>query len=239
MPHNIHSTILNIPWVFHGYTWKPYSFRCPNFNGEWKDISDESFKKIESELTMPILRLNQSHSNEVMVIDDSNYLKDMSADAAITKKSWVALWVLTSDCLPIFLYDPKKKIIWVIHAWWKGLQKCIITQTFQKMHQEFDSQASDVKIYIGPHISQSCYEVWKEFLEKFPEDVHFESNKYYLNLSGRAKKELLKIGVWEENIEISDVCTYASQDMLHSYRRHTHFSEENYGNNLGFIFLKK
>lgn len=36
---------------------------------------------------MPILRLNQSHSNEVIVIDDSNYLKDMGSDAAITKKS--------------------------------------------------------------------------------------------------------------------------------------------------------
>lgn len=188
---------------------------------------------------MPILRLNQSHSNEVIVIDDSNYLKDMGSDAAITKKSWLALWILTSDCLPIFLYDPQKKIIWVIHAWWKGLQKCIITQTFQKMYQEFGSQASDVKIYIGPHISQSCYEVGKEFLEKFPEDVYSKNNKYYLNLSERAKKELLEIGVWEENIEISNMCTYTSQDTLHSYRRYTHFPEENYGNNLWFISLKE
>lgn len=63
------------------------------------------------------------------------------------------------------------------------------------MYQEFGSQASDVKIYIGPHISQSCYEVGKEFLEKFPEDVYSKNNKYYLNLSERAKKELLEIGV--------------------------------------------
>ena len=37
--------------------------------------------------------------------------------------------VLTADCAPIFLFDPKMKIIAAIHAGWKGAYKKIVYKT--------------------------------------------------------------------------------------------------------------
>ena len=41
----------------------------------------------------------------------------------ITNKKGIALGILTADCAPILIYDPKKNIIAAVHAGWKGAYK--------------------------------------------------------------------------------------------------------------------
>jgi len=55
----------------------------------------------------------------VVLINETNCTQEIYADAVITQSSQLALFVLTSDCLPIVLYDPMTQSIGVIHAGWK------------------------------------------------------------------------------------------------------------------------
>jgi len=68
------------------------------------------------------------------------------------------LGILTADCAPIIIYDPKLKIISAIHAGWKGAYKKII----EKVVSFFIKSGSDTKdlvAAIGPCITQKNYEI--------------------------------------------------------------------------------
>ena len=58
-----------------------------------------------------IVLLNQIHSNKFIFIDKKFkfYKKKIKADAIITDQKKIPIAVLTADCVPILLYDTKKK----------------------------------------------------------------------------------------------------------------------------------
>ena len=55
-----------------------------------------------------LILLNQIHSNKVISINKAPKRK-LLGDALITSKKKFALGILTADCAPVFIYDPKKK----------------------------------------------------------------------------------------------------------------------------------
>ena len=71
-----------------------------------------------------LLGLKSAQMKERLTLDKLN--KKIKADAIITDQKNLPIAVLTADCVPILLYDRKKKIIAAIHAGWKGALKGII-----------------------------------------------------------------------------------------------------------------
>ena len=115
---------------------------------------------------------------------------------------------------------------------WKGTVQKISEVTIQKMREEFGCQAENLKVAIGPHICKDCYEVGQDVFDEFAQS--FDENemekifsrknegKFLLNLQEAVKLTLLKNGVPEKNIFLTDICTYHSQiegQSLCSYRR--------------------
>ena len=73
---------------------------------------------------------------------------------------------MTADCAPVFIINPKKKIISAIHVGWKGAFKKIIYKAIYQLIKK-GSNVKDLIVVIGPCISQNNYEVKKDFLVKF------------------------------------------------------------------------
>lgn len=223
------------------YFWKPLWFRCPNYKWDGYDIAKESRKKISEKLSISeekLIFLNQSHSSSISIITDI-YDLDIDADAAVTNIPGVALGVLTSDCLPIFFYESHSKIVGVIHAGWKGIKNEIIIKSLKKSQKKYWFNMRDVRIYIGPHICERCYEVGVEFLEIFWSDISKKNGKYFLNLKALAITQLRSLGIEESHIVVSDSCTYENKQTLHSYRCFTHTQEVWYANNAGIIMINE
>ena len=87
----------------------------------------EVVKKKISNSAKNIFLLNQIHSNKLVYIDNNYKLtKKPKADAVITNQKNLPIAVLTADCVPILIYDNKKRIVAAIHAGWKGAFKGII-----------------------------------------------------------------------------------------------------------------
>jgi len=61
--------------------------------------------------------------------------------------------------------------------------------------------------------------------------------KYLLDIWAIAIEQLINSWVEYKNIIISWECTYKNHAKYHSYRRHTHKSEEGYGNNVFGIWI--
>ncbi len=181
-----------------------------------------------------VFSLNQVHGSDVLVVDEQlldiwengRLIKPISADAAITDQPGVALTVLTADCLPIIIVNPKMQAIAMIHAGWRGTCRGVTQKTLSKLIDRYGGSAADFFVGMGPCIGSCCYEVGLEavdvFREKFSDWHKYCSNKngkWRLDLVGANKSQLLKAGVLPQNISQIDCCTACNPDMFFSYRQ--------------------
>ncbi len=170
----------------------------------------------------------QIHSNKVYVVKtkrDINWRalsREIEADALITNISNTVLTVLTADCVPILLFDSKRKVIGAVHSGWKGCKENIIRATIETMQNEYGTVASDLLVGIGPSIRGCCYEVGdeviKEFVE-FPNAISKVKESYYLDLAKVTQEQLLSMGVNGGNIEVNTICTSCENKEFFSYRK--------------------
>lgn len=82
------------------------------------------------------------------------YIK-LGVDGLISETTGQILVIYTADCLPILIYDPKRKRIGAIHAGKKGLIKGIIENAVAT----FKADPASLIIGIGPHIRSCCYDL--------------------------------------------------------------------------------
>jgi hypothetical protein len=141
-------------------------------------------------------------------------------DALITIQKNLLVGVLTADCVPILLFDNKKKVAAAVHAGWKGTQKQIVYKTVLKMKEVFD--CNDITAVIAPSIGTCCYEVSSELAEHFSiytQAIKHTNEKYWLDLPLINKLQLENAGVKSENIEMSNICTSCHNEHFFSHRK--------------------
>jgi YfiH family protein len=164
----------------------------------------------------------QTHSCNIEIVTEQNKSSDFqNVDALITNTPHLLIGVLSADCVPVLLVDPIKNVIACIHAGWRGTVAEIVKHTILKMHNEFGSIAGDVIAGIGPSISAANYEVGEDVAIYFRDtSKQKKSNgKSCIDLWIENKSQLLEAGVREENISISEQCTYSNSDTFYSARR--------------------
>jgi len=150
-----------------------------------------------------------------------------SVDALITNDSEVTLVTYYADCTPVFFVDSNKKAVGLAHAGWRGTVGEISAKVVEKMTEEFGTNPKDLICAIGPVIGKCCYEVSSdcadEFAKLFGKDTPVilktdKPDKFMIDLAFANKLILIKAGVKEENIVISDLCTKCQSDLLWSHR---------------------
>lgn len=160
----------------------------------------------------------QTHSVKSNNVKVPSFFED--SDALYTNLRNNFLSVSIADCIPVLLYEPEKKVIAAIHSGWKGTLNKITTVTIEKLIKEFSIDAGKICAYIGPGISVNHFEVGKDVADLFIVEVKEErSGKFFIDLKKHNYIQLQKLGVRDENIEISEYCTYKEEDLFHSYRR--------------------
>ena len=113
--------------------------------------------KIDKEL---IVRADLVHKNKVKLIPKKGAGRLIEkTDGLITKEKNIFLTITTADCLPIFIYDPKKEIIGLIHGGWRSLAGNILKEAINKIINNFKSNPAHILIGIGPGISQCHFEI--------------------------------------------------------------------------------
>jgi len=161
------------------------------------------------------------HGNKVAIIDDINQNEVIfDCDALITNRDKYLLTVTVSDCLPIYFYDRNKKIIAIAHAGWRGVVSEIVKEVINKFVGNYSSDLSDIEVFIGPHICDCHFEVEANVASFFaPLDSIIREKKIYINLSQAVKNQLLKCGLSDANLNISEECTYCADNKYFSFRR--------------------
>ncbi len=169
----------------------------------------------------------QTHSDHVRCVREQDRGKgalsyDASipeTDALITDIKDLPLAVFTADCLSLFLYDPLKPAIGLVHAGWRGSRWNIAAGALRQMQALFGTELISLKVRFGPCIGSCCYEVGPGFRENFPEGVKERENRYYLDLVEVNKRQLLSLGVSPSNMFFSDICTSCRNEEFFSFRK--------------------
>lgn len=206
--------------------------------GDDKTLVLQNRKRLSEEIKInqkSFVYLNQVQSNNILIakkvhkgagaFDYEQCIKQ--ADAAITTEPGVCLIVLVADCVNILLFDPKRRMVGVVHAGWEGTLNCAAQTTIEKAQQELGCAPKEIIAAIGPSIDPCCYEIGndvaEEFQRKFPEDAE----QIIKNIKGKIcldnklanKRQLLRAGLSEENIEVSKICSSCEVNRFYSYRK--------------------
>ena len=220
------------------------SLNCGMGSNDNNKIILKNLKKVSKKMNIGLKQLmlmNQTHSNKVIIITKKNInIKKFKSDAIITKIPNFALGVVTADCVPIFLYDVKNKIIGCIHAGWRGASSGIIEKTLAK----FKKLNTDNKILacVGPCIGKKSYEVdynfYKNFMNKSKKNSVYFSNKNkekkLFDLRKYVNDKLIKLKVEVDHINLD---TFKEKNNFFSYRRSQKLSENDYGRCISVISL--
>lgn len=164
----------------------------------------------------------QIHGSNVVCVSSNDAGSSINdCDGLVTDDPNIFLKISVADCIPLALYDPENECIALIHAGWRGLYSRIISNAVGVMLNNFGTKPENLVAEIGPHICQKHYEVKNDLVEKFSAFdgvLERRDGKTFLNLQKIAVIQLRKLGVKQQNIEISKRCTF-EDTTLPSYRR--------------------
>jgi len=140
-------------------------------------------------------------------------------DGFATDKRGVPIAILTADCLPVFIYDPNRPAIAILHAGWRGSENNICAEGVRLMREKFGSQPQDLLAGFGPSIRSCCFEVEKDFKSNFPFGLIARGGRAFMDIALVNQRQLIGCGVKEENIFDPKICTFSDNENFFSFRK--------------------
>lgn len=236
--YHIHDDVVAFSTTRHGgvSTGNYASFNINRYCGDADESIEENRRllchllKIDDErLIMP----HQVHLTKTVRIDEAFFAcseeerKEQleGVDAIMTNLPDVCIGVSTADCIPVLVYDSRRKAAAAIHAGWRGTAKRIVQQTISDMIATYGSDPKDMKAQIGPGISLDSFEVGNEVYDAFANEglnmelISKRQEKWHINLPECNRLQLIEAGIPSENINVADNCTMKQSDDFFSARR--------------------
>jgi YfiH family protein len=196
--------------------------------GDSEDAVQENYSRICRTLDIArdsLVTGYQVHSDRVAIVgpDEKGALLP-TTDALVTDSTEISLTLRFADCVPLFFFDPVRRVVALGHAGWKGTVNKIGSKVLDVFQTAYDSRSSDIIACIGPSIGPCCYQVGDDVIqqveEAFPtatdlllpqhdDSVHLDlwaANRHQLEMSGVTK------------IEEAELCTVCHRDEFFSHR---------------------
>lgn len=199
-------------------------FTSRHFGSLANPLKSESTKQLSKLIGKPIYFMNQSHGNEIVVVDEQSSPSGavLDGDGVVTDKTNIALAVQVADCLPLLLYS--KSVVAAVHVGSKGLLNKVALAALSQMQMMGADQIEGV---VGPHICGSCYEVDPEMYSQITKEHPATGGKNnHLNLFAGLADQL-------NEIKITDLgmCTKENPDYF------SHRADATLGRQVGVISL--
>lgn len=200
--------------------------------GDDEAAVNENFRRIGEAVGFDHTKLvfsNQVHGTRIKRVGEDDCGKVMTGmDGLVTDVPGVPLYTGYADCVPLFFFDPEKKVAALAHSGWKGTVGRIGAKMVKVMEDGYGCRAKDIVAAVGPSICRDCYEVSgdvaKQFIKEFSDRRKEEflddkgNGKYQLDLWKANEIILTEAGILPEHLDITDLCTCCNSDVLFSHR---------------------
>ena len=144
------------------------------------------------------------------------------ADALWSQRAGDAVGILTADCVPLLLVDPRGRRVAAVHAGWRGTLGQIARAAIEAL-QKAGSRPADMHAAIGPSIRACCYQVSEDLAGQFkqlfgPAICQVRDGRPHLDLQAAVCSTLAHCGVPVGQIDDLGLCT-ACDPRFFSHRR--------------------
>ncbi len=143
--------------------------------------------------------------NGGVIVDDT--------DGHATSLPGVLLTISVADCTPVYLADPKRGAIALLHAGWRGTAARILAAGVTLLRQRAASNVSDIVMHCGVAICGTCYEVGSEVVEALGGAP--VSGKTHVDIRAALQEQARALGI--KHVSVSPFCT-AHDAGFHSHR---------------------
>jgi YfiH family protein len=176
----------------------------------------QAFRTAFAEQFPTIILGHQIHGAHVEWHDSApkGWLLVEGMDGHATGAAGVLLTVTVADCIPIYLAQPRRGVVALLHAGWRGVASGILERGLEVMLSATESGPEEVVMHCGIGICGGCYEVGSEVQERLarpgaPQGSHVDLRRL---LEQRARA----LGVTE--VTLSPFCTFHDHDRFYSHR---------------------
>lgn len=141
----------------------------------------------------------QVHGNIVYSVSGASGGKIvLAADGLTTNDPNSLLGVYIADCGALYVGDPVKRAVSVLHSGKVGTEKNILNAGVQQMVNEYGSNPVDLIVVLGPCIRPPAYEI--DFAKKIAVQAE-------------------QCGILKENYHDCEICTTSDPEKYYSYRK--------------------
>jgi len=101
----------------------------------------------------------QVHGSVVATVDAHSIVPVAEADGLITTDPRVCLGIHVADCGPVYLLDPIRRVIALLHSGRRGTELGIVRAAIEKMEREFKCDPASLVGQLGPCIRPPRYDI--------------------------------------------------------------------------------
>ncbi len=138
------------------------------------------------------------------------------ADGHVTRHRGVLLTVALADCVPVFLVDPVRRALGLLHCGWRGVAAGMVEHAISTLYDRLAAESSALHVHLGPAICGRCYEVGPEVHQALVGNT--PPGPESLDLRSVLRDRILRGGVLEERLTVSSHCTRCGEAPFFSHR---------------------
>lgn len=189
-----------LPGVVHGFTRRVPGIEVSHDKAEALsrlDVVHQEIRLAHGVGRTPFVTAQQVHGDRIGVVDDA--IADGkcfdNCDGLITNQRDVCLGIYVADCCAVFLVDPNRNALGLVHSGKKGTELRIVSNAIRAMAKHFGSLASDLVVQLSPCIRPPHYEI---------------------DFAAEIARQCRELGVTD--VHDCGVCTACDLDRYYSYR---------------------
>ncbi len=173
-----------------------------------------------------LARVHQVHGNRVLTLRHGEAApKGEQADGLLTDNADLVLSIRTADCVPVLIGDRSGRTVAAVHAGWRGVVAGIVPEAI-RLFAARGIAPGQIVMAIGPCISTQAFEVGEEVAEQFVRSFADTTSiirrgvaKPHIDLPAAIMAQALRLGLREDQIDTTDLCTFRDAELFFSHRR--------------------
>lgn len=153
-----------VPDLVHGFTLRVPGLEMSHDKAEALARLDGVHREIRRDhrvSKMPFVTAQQIHGKQIAVVG-APVTEDQcfeSCDGIVTNQRDVCLGIYVADCCAVYIVDPIRRAIGLVHSGKKGTELGIAPNAIATMTAQFGSRPSDLIVQLSPCIRPPHYEI--------------------------------------------------------------------------------
>lgn len=139
-------------------------------------------------------------------------------DGHVSAAPAVLLAVSVADCVPVSLIDPRRKMVALLHAGWRGAAGGILERALQVLGEGGRSSPEELWMHCGPAICGGCYEVGPEVHAAVHPDRAPPATPTPIDLRAALAERAARAGIPADQCTVSAHCTRCGPGTFFSHR---------------------